>query len=273
MRRMTRMLRAALLLAAAGLAGGCGGQFVFSAGDQVAPAGGEALVVVRLQRNDFIVLAPPVENAPMRFRVDDGPLRAAYTDDLGYAAAVVPVPETPGTYTLKIDHLNVEGEELHRTAMVYVWDPNLPAVAVDVDALPPGETYSGELAATALRDVAAEANVLYLSRREVDQHGELHAQLARKGYPDGPILLWQRKKLHITRKEWELPKIRIEEKMVSRLPEIRKRLPGLTVGICRSPLARKAFSEAGLRCVQIVGPSGEPTEACCSWEELKDQAL
>lgn len=273
MSRTTRMLRIATVLAAAAVSGGCGGQFVFSAGDQIAPAGGEAHVVVRLQRNDFIVLAPPVEEAPMRFRVGDGPLRGAYTDDLGYAAAAVPVPDRPGEYTLAIDHLNVEGEELHRKATVYVWDPNRPAVAVDADALPPSRTDRARVAAKALSEIAVDANVLYLSRRDVARHGELHEELARQGYPRGPILLWQRRKLHITRKEWGLPKIRIEEKMVSRLPEIRKRLPGLTVGICASPLAEKAFAAAGLRCVRVIGPSGEPTQRCCRWEDLQDQAL
>ena len=61
--------------------------------DQVAAAGKEAPVVVRLRRNDFFVLNLPMSKQPMRFRIDKGPERVAYTDKQGYAGVSLPVPD------------------------------------------------------------------------------------------------------------------------------------------------------------------------------------
>ncbi len=253
---MIRNLILAGLLASC--CGGCGGDYILTVPDQAAPAGGEAPAVIRLQRNDFFVLAPAVEEAAMRYRVvretgTEGAQRGAYTDDLGYAGALVPVPEEPGVYTLRVSHLDREGEEVVEEAPVYVFDPACPLVAVDMDALPslgdPGPV------AAALARLADEANLLYLTRRTVDRHESLHEDLAENGYPDGPVLLWQRQRWHIVREgTLRLPRIVIEEQLVSRLPELKQLFPELRYGLCRSQLAAEAFCAAGLTVVAVDAP-------------------
>ena len=79
--------RALMAVLSAALGGGCGGQYILTVPDQVAPAGGQAATVARLQRSEFGSFAPPVKKAALRFQADGGPLRGAYTDSQGYAAA------------------------------------------------------------------------------------------------------------------------------------------------------------------------------------------
>ena len=63
---MTRFVLALCLLSVPFALVGCGnsmGDYVLTVPDMVAPAGGEGVAVVRLQRNDFLVMAPPVKDA------------------------------------------------------------------------------------------------------------------------------------------------------------------------------------------------------------------
>ncbi|HUS92286.1 MAG TPA: hypothetical protein VM695_10575 [Phycisphaerae bacterium] len=256
-------------------ASGCGGDYILTVPDQVAPAGGETVTVVRLQRNDFFVLAPAVEEAAMRFRIGDGPLRAAYTDNLGYAAAAVSVPEKPGRHTMTVAHLDMQGDEAERDCDVYVWDPSRPVVAVDMDCLPGLWLGSSEDAAKALRHLVVGANLLYLTRQSVRHHRAAHETLTKAGYPVGPILTWQREHWHIVRDgPYKLPRVVVEGRLVSQLPEVRKVFPHLATGVCDSALAAKAFAEAGLSVVMVGKAAADVSTELRrreSWSDLAAQ--
>ena len=73
-----------MALLAAGVCG-CSGEYIMTAPEQVASAGGEAMLVMRLQRREFAFYTPPADKKPIRFQIGKGPLRGAYTDALGYA--------------------------------------------------------------------------------------------------------------------------------------------------------------------------------------------
>ena len=88
------------------LCAGCGGQYLLTVSDQVAPAGGEAAVVVRLQRSEFYMVYVAVKDAAIRLQVGRGKDRGAYTDALGYAGTTLPAPETVGRYMLSVRHLD-----------------------------------------------------------------------------------------------------------------------------------------------------------------------
>lgn len=256
------------------LAGGCGGYHVLTVPDQVAPAGGEANVVVRLQRSEIWLLAAPLRNAAMQLRIDEGPLRVTHTDRLGYAAAPVPAPDQPGTYPLHVFHQDIEGDEVGDTAPVYVWQTDRPVVAVDLAALPYGRGAAFASAADALSRLAERAHILYLTRRPVSEHDALHDSLTASGCPDGPMLLWRTQRWHIVREPWYLPRLVVEARMVSRLGELRRTLPTLTVGICRSQVAARSFREEGLECVVIDAPHVEgEVRRVESWSELPRQPL
>ena len=46
-----------------GFLGGCGGQYILTVPDQLAAEGGDAVAVVRLQRSEFYLWAPPSPEA------------------------------------------------------------------------------------------------------------------------------------------------------------------------------------------------------------------
>jgi len=240
-----------ILVVTAAMAG-CGGQYILTVPDQVAPAGGEAAVVVRLQRSEIYRIVLPAAQTLLRFRVEDGPMRAAYTDKLGYAGTTVPVPAAPGVYTMSVSLQDTEGDEAGGEVRVYVWDARKAIVAVDMDSLPLAGTTQASGARAALARIAREANILYLTRRSVASHGYGHGQLSVCGYPDGPVLLWRRQRWHIVRTGRFTVRMVVEKRLVSQLAELRKVFAGLSTGLCTSRLAAKAFTQAGMRCV-VVG--------------------
>ncbi|MFP4054482.1 MAG: hypothetical protein ACLFV7_11540 [Phycisphaerae bacterium] len=257
-----------MLLAVAALAG-CGGEYTLTVPDSVTPAGEDAPVVLRLQRNDFLVLDLPVEQAAMRLRAGKGIERGAYTDRHGYAGTTVPVPQEPGVYTLQVDHQDSEyGDEVHGTGRVYVWQKDRPIVAVDLDCVPLAEA----AASAGLSKLAQTASIAYFTREPVSRHDTLHEQLRTGGFPDGPILLWKRQKWHLERGKWGIPTIEVETRLVSELSEMRKTFPMLRTGIAGCPLGARAFSEAGMRTVlvgDISAPKGEgPLIRVPGWGEL-----
>lgn len=268
------MRTAWLCCAVAALAvGGCGGQYVLTVPDQVAPAGGQVRTIVRLQRHEFLRLTPAVEDAALRFRVDDGPARAAFTDEDGYAAVALPAPDEPGRHEVSIAYQDHYGDELAGAAPLYVFPPDARIVAVDVDCLPPAS--ETEIAAKALQRIAADARVLYLTRSEVREHARVHERLERGGYPDGPVLLWQRRRWRLVEGTWRLPKVEYEVRLVNQLSELREDFPGLGAGVCDSELAAKAFTDAGLETV-LVGGAEVPQDTVSrytSWERLAETGL
>ena len=249
------MCRMPAVLVLGAFLGGCAGGYTLTVPDQVAPAGREATTVVRVQRHEFWVLWLPVEEAALRFRLGASPQRGAYTDKLGYAGTTVAVPDGPGRYAMTVAHLDRQGDEVTAEIPVYVWDPSRPVLAVDLDCLPPSWSDAADDAAKGLRGMAESANICYFTRRGVAAHPHAHEALRNGQYPDGPILLWQRERWHIVRGRWRMPKVVVETRLVSELPEFRKRFPSLQMGICTGGLAGKAFAEAGVKCL-VIGSAG-----------------
>jgi hypothetical protein len=250
---------------------GCSGEYSITAPDVVAPAGGEAPVVVRMQRNDFLVLDVPVEQAPVRLRIGDAQRRFAYTDKFGYAGTAVPAPGQPGRYTLSVFHQDSnEGDEVYGSGLAYVWDSGRPATAVDLDCLPlTGEQSAA--AAASLKQRSRAAHVAYFTRQSTDEHDRLHDELEAAGFPDGPILLWKREYWHITSGTWNIPKVVVESRLVSQLDELKKMFPKLDAGIAGCPLSAQTFLDAGLRTI-VVGNAevhGEVRRAA-DWSDLAE---
>ena len=255
---------------------GCGGHYILTVPDQLAPVGGDAVAVCRLQRNDFFVLSLPVKQAAVRLVVPGCQERAAYTDKLGYAGTTVPVPSQPGRYRMYIHHQDIEGEEVAGEVPLCVWDPGKAAVAVDLDCLPEAAEKESAGARAALVRLWQDANLLYLTRKDVSEHKRAHERLAAGEYPDGPVLTWRRQRWHIVRSDrLKLPQVVVESRLVSQLTELRKVLPNLNVGVCESALAAKAFEEAGMQCVivgQAAAKAGNPTRVE-SWSQLAREGL
>ena len=208
MTSMKRMLRILLLAIPVVHASGCGGFYVLTVPDQVSSLKKEAVATLRLQRNDFLILTLPEERRPMRFSIcrrDEasgelvrGGEKSAKTDDNGYAGvafqlSLPPVSDKPGRYEISVDLQDIMGEELHAQVPLFVWDPARPVVAVDFDSIPRTGLSDMEEAVAALTSLAKRANIVYLTRTQDRLRADQREWLLRDGYPDGPILLWQRK--------------------------------------------------------------------------------
>jgi hypothetical protein len=274
---MTRFVLGFCLLFGLLFSGGCGGNYILTVPDMVAPAGEEAVAVVRLQRADFLFVPMAVKDALMQLQIGDEPHRGAYTDSLGYAGTTLPSPSKPGQYKFQAGHSDHWGDEVRAESNAYVWDPKAPAVAVDLDCLPGMALGFSKQSSLALGRAARGANVLYLTRRSASSHAKLHAQLTKAGYPNGPILEWQRQYWHIVRdgKYYNMPRVVFENRLVSQLPDLRAMLPGLTIGICDNSLAAKAFAESNMRVVVVGGAAVEAKDVVrhASWSELAEKGI
>jgi hypothetical protein len=147
-------------------------------------------------------------------------------------------------------------------------------VAVDADSLPLLWEDASADAAEGIAAFAGSDHVIYFTRRDLPEHDNLHQILLDAGYPDGPVLLWQRQRWHVVRDErWKFPRVVVESRLVSQLPELRKTFPNLDAGITRGALAAKAFANAGLTSVVVDRRSidVEPAIHRDSWEALASQ--
>ncbi|MCJ7544525.1 MAG: hypothetical protein MUP47_08195 [Phycisphaerae bacterium] len=277
------MHRLAAWIVLAGLCGGCGGGYRLSAADSLAPVGGQAPVVVRLQYRELPFFTPPANAEALRFRVAEGPLRAARTDKNGYASAIVPAPQAAGIYPMAVALQDIEGQEANWELRIFVWDPRRPIVAVDVAALVHRGRGAVE-AQAALARVAQKANILYLTDEPITKFPKLHQALAAAGLPDGPILpwaaegWWQQEGWWRTEEWWQWERWRWgwwrSKAILSPLAGLREVFPALQVGIAASPLAVQAFEQAEMKCLLVgsIRGVGEGVTST-SWGELAEKGL
>lgn len=231
------MCKRLAILATLTLLGGCGGKKVITVPQNVAPAGGDFPAVVRLERYEFAFVKLPVKNGSIRFQVAQAPVRAAYTDKKGYAAACVPVPAEPGCYGLHVQHQGADGDERAVIAAVHVWKADEKIVAVDADHLPTGGARSAP-AVAAVEALSAQGRVLYLSRCDIDRQTALNRRLCGAGYPNGPIIAWSGS----------------ASKASAELAGLRKTFPNFKMGLTADDDAARAMACA-LEWVVTVGPS------------------
>ena len=297
--------------------GGCGGEYILTVPDQLSATGSVVTVGARLQRNDFFVLSLASVKAYLRFQIDGGEKapttqpttrpadpfieRSASTGKLGYLAVRIPMPKKPGRYDLTVRYQDDDGDEIEKTVGAYVWDPDRPVIAIDMDPLPRRRAkltqgrkgwwtglvrYTIDLlpraasgdapsARAALARLAEKSNILYLTRRGVINHPQCRSELSQNGYPDGPVLAWRRQRWHLVPGRFKIPKVVVESRLVSQLDELRKTFSNMWAGISTSSLAGKAFVEAGMRAV-IIGDArlgGEKVMRIATWKELAEKGL
>ncbi len=270
------MHRAAVWIAWVSLCGGCSGGYVLTAPDCLAPAGGEAPVVVRLQHRELPFFTPPAKAVALRFRVAEGSLRAARTDKDGYASATLPAPAATGVYPLTVALQDIEGIEASWELATFVWDPLRPIIAVDLEAvLHRGRGIPD--AQPVLTHLAETSNILYLTDKPIARFPKLRQALVAAGLPDGPILPWGSEEWwqwgwwQGWRQGWRELDWWKKEIILSPLVGLREAFPGLEAGIAGSQLGVQAFHQAGMKCALVrrvrgVGDALQPT----SWTEMAE---
>ena len=262
-------------LLALALIAGCGGQYTFTVPDQIATTGGSAAAVIRLQQFEFASLKRSIHNAPIRFSIADGPQRASFTDELGFAAVNVPAPNEPGRFELTISLQDADGDEAVTTAPTYVWKPESPVIAVDLDSLPTASHSDSAPARNAMLELSKHYKILYLTKIDPWRLRDARALVTQGSYPDGPILVWQRSYAHWTRKgKLKLPTHVVEAHLVSTLADLRKILPSLKIGLTGSAGSADLFTSAGLESI-IVGSElpNQPARRFNYWAALALEGL
>ncbi len=259
-----------LFLACLASLAGCGGQYVLTIPDQVAPTGGHVAAVVRLEQYEFASFMMSVEDAPMRVRVADGTERAAFTDVMGFAGTTVPAPAKPGKYDLHVAMQSIRGDEVEGVAPAYIWAPTAKVLAVELEALPDMSDPTADDALAALRRIAKDTHIVYLTRRSPYEMAAARRKITDVGYPDGPVLAWRQSFTHLTR----VGRLRLiwfvtESNLVSRVEYLRRIFPGLKHGICGSAQSGMAMAKAGAEPI-LVGQEGPAPHYVqrSSWDEL-----
>ncbi|RPI63003.1 MAG: hypothetical protein EHM48_03165 [Planctomycetaceae bacterium] len=265
-----------LLLAGAAMlaAGGCEGRYIYTVPEQIAPAGGEVPVVVRLNRSEVGPFAPPLKDAPVQFRIDDGPVRAAYTDKEGYAAAMVPAPAKEGVYFMSVYTSDKNGRWACGFTPVYVCDKNRRIVAVDLETILSHKFGPADDAKAALGKVAENANIVYLTKRSPAEYRSIRAGLKARGLPDGALLTWQRQYWYVDNTR-QIPRMVVEDRLVNQLAGLKQTFPLFDTAICDTDLAARTFVTAGLQVIVLgsekVSVSGPKVTLCKTWSELADK--
>ncbi len=252
--------RFALIVVALSPLLGCGGGYILTAPDTPALTGGDAPVVVRLQRREFWVYCPPVDRAPLTFHQADQPLRCARTDRKGYAAVVLPVPDEAGRAEVTIHLQDTLGDTTDGSMSIYALPADRPIIAVDMDSLPaePAQVAAG---ADVLNRAAATTGIIYLSERLGASPSLAHRLLKEMGFPDGPVVPWK--------PAGPLLRLPWRKRGPGMLAGLKDRMPKLWAGISANPIAGRRFRQAGLK-VLLVGsiPVEDGAEQFDSWSNV-----
>lgn len=253
-------MRRILLIMAAMIFGGCSGEYILTAPDVAVLSGKDAPIVVRLQRREVWLYAPPQEGSAIIFGRGDKVLRSARTDKAGYAAVSIEAPQGPGRHEFIMYHQDTQGQTAAGRVFIYVFDPDRPVAVVDIDSLP-WEGPAADQAAGALVRLRQAAQLVYVSEAPVGSFSRAHELLEDIGYPDGPVIPYSRPRWWRLRRSGD----------ISALGELRLRLPKLQWGITADAGPAKAFSKAALK-VLMVGKAKtriKDVERFASWKDLK----
>jgi hypothetical protein len=127
-----------------------------------------------------------------------------------------------------------------------------------------------QVAAAALNKLSESFYILYLTPDGIAKHGKVHAALKAAGMPDGPVLMWTRQYWRTEQVPGQLPKMIVEQRMVSPLPYLRKQFPNLVIGLTDRPVPARTFLDAGMRVV-LIGQdsfSGPQVTRRSTWADL-----
>jgi hypothetical protein len=173
----------------------------------------------------------------MRFGIGDDQaptLRAAYTNSDGYAAVGLPAPEQVGQYEYAVALQDIDGNEFSRTGRLFVLQPKVLTIAVDVRAVKKDPA----AAADALNRMADwGVQMVYLTERPAAKTDDVQAWLTARHLPAGPVIVW----------DWNAR----GNSVSGALPALREQVPSLVLGVGASSDAQDAFSRLGMAAMRI----------------------
>ena len=167
------MREVVLICVLAAAVGGCGGQYVLTVPDQLAPAGGECRWSCGCNDTSLPAWRWPARRRPYGCALARGRCERLSRTSSVTPGALLPAPPMPGRYLLTVGHMDTSCREVQTTVPLFVWPKTAAVVAVDFDSLPMGGGSSKEVqaAAVAMKELSLRANILYLVREDVCRAG------------------------------------------------------------------------------------------------------
>lgn len=175
---------------------GCA-QRLLLAEDAVIPRGQPAELAAAVDEQALVIFTKGVPNTPVEFYLDKEKVGEARTDQEGRASANVGAREGTTTFTARA---KVGNREIETGGRVYHWDPEQPAIAVDIDETLSLSEYINIIwgdglgsralpgSAEGVQQLAKDYQIIYYSIRPRFMYDRTRKWLEKKGFPDGPII-------------------------------------------------------------------------------------
>ncbi len=248
-----------------------------SAYDLLGLPGEPAAIRAKLEHDGLSGLNPDMKGYPLQFGGPPALGQDAVTDGEGTASASGRFPEHPGA----IGRVRVRfpGSRGHRaaetTARLFAWPADSRILVVDIDHticdfrqrdVPFADVArvpATEGSVPALRAIARDYRILYLTARDEALFNQSRAWLEARGFPEGPLM---------TRDYW--PWESREGYKRKALGRLKARYPHLTAGVGDTAGDARAYLANGLRAIVIdpgcAGRFPEGSRVIPSWRGVRD---
>jgi hypothetical protein len=229
---------------------------VLTVDDAVVMRGEKTRLAACLEREPVLWLSKDVENAPVRFYIDEQQVGETKTDEDGVAAVEQRLDPDLQRFEVRAW---AGFQELQATGRVFAWDRERVIIAVDIDHTIAKTDYEELLAqrgkdesdpvkhsVQALNALARDFHIVYLTSRPRFLIDKTRAWLREKGFPTGPVITSVRIRDLVRPKEFK------EE----RLHTLRKAWPTLLIGIGNQPSDAEAYGASGMLSLMLPGKNG-----------------
>lgn len=263
-----------LAVVAVVLSGGCVSGAILSVDDVVFMYDRPMLFVAHVEREPWPGIRDGIDDVEVVFQFGRRPAVRARTNAAGRAEVAAPVLRPAASRVSAL--ARVDGKTLHQTARVFHWDPRVPVLVVDVDETICWPAYlhialgarrdvmsqpvKGSRAA--LRALAHDFNIMYISARPRFLLDMTRQWLATHGYPPGPMVTSQELSAVLAQSSYKR----------TELARLRQHFPNMLIGIGDKAADIDGFRHNGMLSL-IVGRSAlwgdrEHTIALRDWPTL-----
>lgn len=246
--------------------------------DLLAPAYGAVTLQAKIERKGMMGINPDLEGRDVAFFFEGKELGRSKAGDDGIASFVWTPPraERAPSPTAFEFQAAIPAESSYESApaafSVFFWDPQKPCVVIDLDGTvcaskeievglkEPSELKAVEGAPEALREIAKNYNVLYLTARDDALMNATREWLTLRGFPRGPVLF----------RDLKLTNLSAESYKTKRLLEL-KQTWNLVAGCGDRDEDANAYMAAGMTAYLIGKPVKIPQGArkLVHWSEIE----
>lgn len=246
--------------------------------DVIVPRGTNAPVAVqaKIERRIFSGLNPDLRNIQVQFQGEAGVTATAVSGADGIANAQLAAQAGSTGFSC----IALAAENQVGLGRIYAIEPSAPIVVVDIDevisnvpelSVPLTSIQNSPVvpgAPEALSRLAADHRIVYLTARDDALFNKTRAWLALKGFPRGPLLVWDwtiKNGLGISNTSQRVYK-------EARLRTLKSQFPNLKAGIGNKVGDAQAYASVGMRAVMLGTQNNSyaaGTRFGANWTELE----